>query len=222
VTIQPPPDPIRVVVADDHAATRFGIRTVLEAHGMVVCAEAATPAETVAAVLAHRPDVALIDVLMPPGDGIDAAEQIRDRGPDTVIIMLTGSSDPAHLMRALRAGARGYLLKDTDPDRLPAAIEGVLKGEAAIPRTLVPRMIDEIVRGGRSRGSDTLLTDREYEVMEALSAGLTTAEVAQRLGVAEPTVRRHAASAAAKLGATSRQEAAALFVKRRGGPNAEA
>lgn len=213
--------PLRVVIADDHSATRFGVRTILEAHGMIVCAEADTPEAAVDAVLEHRPDVALIDVLMPPGDGIEAAEQLHDRAPDTVLIMLTGSADKTHLIRSLRAGARGYLLKDTDPDRLPAAIEGVLKGEAAIPRTLVPHMIDEIVRAGENRGGHGLLTDREHEVMEALAAALTTAQVADALGVAEPTVRRHAASAAAKLGATSRQEAAARFLERHGGPDAE-
>jgi DNA-binding NarL/FixJ family response regulator len=207
-------EPVRVVVADDHAATRFGIRTALETNGMVICAEADTPAGTVAAVLEHQPDVALIDVLMPPGDGIEAAEQLRTAAPDTVIIMLTDSTDSGHLIRALRAGARGYLLKDTDPERLPAAIEGVLRGEAAIPRTLVPRMIDEIVRTGRPRGSADALTEREYEVMDALARSLPTAAVARQLGLAEPTVRRHAASAASKLGATTRQEAIARFLER--------
>jgi DNA-binding NarL/FixJ family response regulator len=203
--------PVRVVIADDHAATRFGIRTVLEAHGMVVCAEADSPPATVAAVLEHQPDVVLIDVLMPPGDGIDAAEQIHTQAPDTVIIMLTGSSDPSHLIRSLRAGARGYLLKDTDPDRLPAAVEGVLDGEAAIPRTLVPRMIDEIARAGRHRGAPDDLTDREHEVMEGLARNLPTSEVARQLGLAEPTVRRHAASAARKLGAQTRADAIVRF-----------
>jgi DNA-binding NarL/FixJ family response regulator len=221
-TGDPAQGPVRVVIADDHDATRFGIRTVLEAHGMVVCAEAATPAATVAAVLEHAPDVALIDVLMPPGDGIEAAEQLRDLAPRTVIIMLSGSTASAHLIRALRAGARGYLLKDTDPDRLHAAIEGVLRGEAAIPRTLVPAMIDEIVRVGRSGAGDGLLTDREHEVMEALAAGLSTAAVAAGLRVAEPTVRRHAASAAAKLGAATRQEAVVRFLERRGDPGPQA
>src|SRR6202008_3080184 len=145
--------------------------------------EADTPQATIDAVVEHRPDVALIDILMPPGDGIDAAEQLRDQAPDTVIIMLTGSTDQTHLLRALRAGARGYLLKDTDPERLHAAIHGVLRGEAAIPRTLVPHLIAEIARTGRPRGADDLLTDRESEVMEALAAGLGTAAVADALGV---------------------------------------
>jgi DNA-binding NarL/FixJ family response regulator len=205
---------VRVVVADDHSATRFGVRTVLEAHGMVVCAEAGTPDETVAAVLEHRPDVVLVDILMPPGDGIDAARRIHDQAPETVIIMLTGSPDSGHLIDALRAGARGYLLKDTDPDRLPAAIEGVLRGESAIPRTLVPIMIEEITRTGRPRGAPGLLTEREHEVMDALSRGLSTAQVAERLAVAEPTVRRHAASAATKLGAKTRQESVTRYRER--------
>src|SRR4051794_15161661 len=206
-----PPRSIRVVVGDDHAATRFGIRTVLEAHGMVVCAEATTPAETVAAVLEHRPDVALIDVLMPPGDGIEAAEQLSAEVPETLLIMLTGSTDASHLIRALRAGARGYLLKDTDPDRLPAAIEGALRGESAIPRTLVPFLVDEIAGTPGPRASASALTGREHQVMDALARGLGTADAAATLGLSEVTVRRHLSSAAEKLGAKGRADALARF-----------
>jgi DNA-binding NarL/FixJ family response regulator len=204
--------PLRVVIADDHAATRMGIRIVLENAGMVVCAEASTPDETVAAVLEHRPDIALVDVIMPPTDGIDAAERITASAPGTTVIMLTGSASQRHLIAALRAGARGYLLKDTNPERLPAAIRGVLAGESAIPRTLVPHLIDAVARGAHRRTAGTsLLSEREYEVLEALCAGLRSAEVAERLGLAEATVRRHAASAAAKLGVATRDEAIARF-----------
>ena len=207
----PRADPIRIVIADDHAATRFGIRTALEVAGLVVCAEAATPDDAVAAVVAHAPDVALIDILMPPGDGIDAARRIRDEAPGTTVIMLSGSAAPAHLIGSLRAGARGYLLKDTDPDRLAPAIAGVLAGESAIPRTLVPILVDEIARPRPSRVDGSPLTAREHEVLAALDRGLTTAQLADALGMAEVTARRHLSAAAEKLGAVDRADTLARW-----------
>jgi DNA-binding NarL/FixJ family response regulator len=201
---------IRAVVADQHAATRMGVRTALEAANIVVCAEAADAAATVAAVLEHVPDVCLMDIRL-PGDGMAAAGQIADDAPGTAIVVLTDSDDPQHLISALRAGARGYLLKDTDPARLPAAIRGVLRGESAIPRTLVPHLVDAIAGRRRDRLGGLGLTEREYEVLDAFASGARTRDVAQRLGLAEGTVRRHTASAVAKLGAATRQEAIARF-----------
>jgi DNA-binding NarL/FixJ family response regulator len=205
------PEPTRVVIADDHPATCRGIRRTLERAGMVVSAEASTPDEAVQAVLHHRPDVALLDVIMPPGDGIAAARRIRDEAPGIAVIMLSASADPAHVIDALRAGARGYLLKDTDPDRLASAIEGVLAGESAIPRTLVPALIAEIARPPAGRVDGSPLTPREHQVMAALARGLRTAEAAAALGLSEVTVRRHLSAAAAKLGATTREDALALY-----------
>ncbi|HWH92226.1 MAG TPA: response regulator transcription factor [Baekduia sp.] len=204
------PAPVRVVVADHHLATRAGIRAALEAGGMDVVAEAGSPGATVAAVVEHRPDVALVDLTMPPGDVLAAITRMGAQVPETLIIILTGSSDPAHLLGALRAGARGYLLKDTDPDRLPLAVAGALRGEAAIPRTLVPTMVEEIARLRIPRRSGPL-SDREHEVMAALARGSKTDEVARELGVAGVTVRRHLSSAAGKLGARGREEALTRF-----------
>jgi DNA-binding NarL/FixJ family response regulator len=203
--------PLRVVVADDHEATRVGIRQVLEDAGMEVCGEAATGDAAVAKVLTCRPDVALIDVLMGPTDGIEAARRIRDEAPGTVVIMITGSENPAHLLEALRAGARGYLLKTTDPDRLASAIRGVVDGEGAIPRTLLPQLFDEVARQDPERHRAGELTAREQQVMTALARGLTTAEAARALAVSEVTVRRHLSSAAEKLGASTRDDALARY-----------
>ena len=143
-------DPIRVVLADDHTPTRAGIRRALEGHGFVILAEAEDAPAAIEAARRERPDLCLLDVRM-PGGGIAAAAEIGLELPDTAIVMLTVSTDEADLFAALRAGARGYLLKDTDPDRLPLALLGVVSGEAAVPRVLVSRVIDEFTRREKPR-----------------------------------------------------------------------
>ena len=198
----------RVVLADDHLPSRAGVCGVLAAAGMELCADVGTADMAVAAVLEHRPDVCLLEVRL-PGDGIAAAEEIALRAPSVAVIMLTVATDDDSLFAALRAGARGYLVKDTDPERLPLAIEGVLAGEAALPRGLMARVLDEFcARDVRRRAlSDGALSDREWEVMELLTAGLSTRRVASRLAISEVTVRRHVSAAKQKLGAPSREAA---------------
>ena len=155
-----------------------------------------------------------------PGNGIAAAAEIRSRLPDTTIVMLTVSDDDADLFAALRAGASGYLLKDIDPARLPHALQGVLDGEAAMPRTLVARVLEEFrSRGGRPRvflpGRRPIeLTPREWEVLELMREGLSTAEIAARLFVEPGTVRSHVTAILHKLHVTNRKSALQLFDKR--------
>ena len=163
-----------------------------------------------AAAERERPDVCVLDVQM-PGNGIAAAAQIAARLPETAIVMLTVSDSDEDLFAALRAGAQGYLLKDMDPGRLPLALEGVLAGEAALPRALVARVLDEFRTRRRRRrlllpgGRGCTLTDREWETLEFLAEGLSTAEVAERLLVAPVTVRRHAAAIVKKLNVGDRR-----------------
>jgi CheY-like chemotaxis protein len=123
---------LRVVIADDHVPTRTGVRLALEQGDMLVCAEAPSAQAAVSAALRERPDVCLLDINM-PGNGIKAAAEISARLPETAVVMLTVSSADEDIFDSLRAGARGYLLKDMDPARLPAALRGVLAGEAALP-----------------------------------------------------------------------------------------
>jgi DNA-binding NarL/FixJ family response regulator len=205
-----PPSAVRVVLADDDVALRLGVRAALEASGMDVCAEAADSAGALQATREQRPDVALMDVRMDPPAMLAVIATLRVELPQTTVIVLTAGTDPADLMRALQAGARGYLLKDTDPDRLPAAILGALRGEAAIPRTLVAAMVDAIAGMGPTDRVGPL-SDRETDVMAALARGLPTAGIAQVLGLTEVTVRRHLSAAAGKLGASGRDEALERF-----------
>lgn len=206
-------EPIRVVMADDHPQLRQRIRAALEAGGFEVCAEAADGPSAIRLTQEHRPDVALLDIHM-PGSGIRAAGEIARLVPATAIVMLTVSRADADLFDSLRAGASGYLLKDTDPARLPAALRGVLAGEAAIPRALVARILDEFRaprRPSRRTPAASRLSSREWEVMELLSQGLTTEEVAERLFLAPTTVRVHVSSVLRKLRVTDRQAAIDLL-----------
>jgi DNA-binding NarL/FixJ family response regulator len=200
-----------VVIADDHPPIRLGVRMALMHGGFRVLAEAADAEGAVEAVLRERPDVCLLDVRM-PGGGIEAAAQLAKRAPATAVVMLTVSSSAEDLLAALRAGARGYLPKDMSPDRLPAALRGVLKGEAALPRTFVGRMLHqmrELPAPGAVpvRAGDIELTARESEIMRMLRTGLSTVAIAERLSLSPVTVRRHISTAGAKLGAEDREEA---------------
>lgn len=205
---------LRIVIADDHAPTRAGVRMALEDAGMAVVAEAATGPDAVAAVLAEQPDVALLDINM-PGGGIAAARAIGDAAPGVAVVMLTVSRDDADLFQALLAGARGYLLKDTDPVRLPAALRGVVAGEAALPRGLVARLVEEFrVRerrvSRRTTGALAGLTEREWEILTLMGEGLTTQEMADRLFVSPVTVRTHVSAILRKLKVPDRAAAVEL------------
>jgi DNA-binding NarL/FixJ family response regulator len=210
---------IRVLVADDHPALRQSVRTALEQGGFVICGEADTAATTVELALRDRPDVCLLDIHM-PGNGIAAAAEITARLPETAIVMLTVSRNDADLFDSLRAGAAGYLLKDMDPSRLPHALRGVLSGEAALPRALVARVIDEFRERGRRRRLHLLgergveLTSREWEILDLMRQGLTTAEIAERLFVSKVTVRRHVSAILRKLRVTDRKAALRLVEER--------
>jgi DNA-binding NarL/FixJ family response regulator len=208
--------PLRAVIADDHAPTRAGVRDALAAGGIAVVAEAASADAAVEAARREKPDVCLLDIHM-PGGGIAAAGRITEELPGSAVVMLTVSRDDADLFAALKAGASGYLLKDMDPERLPAALRGVLEGEAALPRTLVARVLEEF-RGAERRPLPRFLkrrgvelTDREWEVLELLREELSTAQIAHRLGVSPVTVRRHVSAILGKLRVPDRKAMARLL-----------
>jgi DNA-binding NarL/FixJ family response regulator len=205
----------RVLIADDHAPTRVGVRMALEQNGFEVCAEAATAAEAVDAALRERPDACILDVRM-PGGGTSAASMITTRLPETVVLMLTVSRDDDDLLESLRRGAVGYLLKDMDPAALSVALRAALAGEATLPRALALRVIEELRQAPRRRklpaerrpGSE--LTKREWEVLDLLREGADTAEIAERLFLSQVTVRRHVSNILGKLHAASREDVVRL------------
>ncbi len=196
----------RILIADDHEPLRRGVRMTLERAGLGfrVVAECGDGDAAIAAASRLRPELCLLDVHMPFG-GILAAREIHRRLPGTKIVMLTVSSEPDDLLAAFEAGASGYLLKDTDPERLPLALLGVLRGEAALPRTLMLRLIESF--RGRAEGVEnghpprrlTCLSARESDVLELLAQGYSTSQVAARLSIAEVTVRSHISTVMRKL-----------------------
>jgi two-component system, NarL family, nitrate/nitrite response regulator NarL len=214
--------PLRVLIADDHAPTRHDVRRALDADTRFeVCAEVADAAEAVRAAVHERPDVCLLDVRM-PGSGLAAAWEIAARLPQTRIVMLTVSDEDTDLFAALRAGAEGYLLKTMNMQRLPDALYGVCRGEAAMPRPLVARVLERF-HGREPRwrplaGEDMTqrrLTSREWEVLELLAHGHSTAEIADRLVLSASAVRAHITSIVRKLEVADRAAAIKLFQDQR-------
>lgn len=206
--------PVRVVLADDHPGVREQVSSALQAGGCVVCGEGATADDAVSLVLAHRPDVALLDIHM-PGSGIRAAQAISRQVPATAIVMLTHSTEDEDLFDSLRAGASGYLVKGGDPAALAAALRSVLAGEAAMPAHLVARILREFRSPARRRLSPTAaaakLSAREVEVMELLAGGLSTDEAAAKLFVSSTTVRVHVSTVLRKLQVKDRASAFRLL-----------
>ncbi len=222
------PVDVTVVLADDHVATRVGVRRALESHGMRVVAEAAETHHAVAAALRYRPSVCLLAIRM-PGNGISAAEQIRAALPATKIVMLTASDRDEDLFAALQAGADGYLLKQaTSLQRLPYAIRGVLNGEAALPRPLTARLIRAYRDRGRSHrlplsmsGRPVDLTAREFQVLRWWRSGKSTSQIAVELRISEVTVRRHISAIEHKVGARDRRSALELLDRAERGERSE-
>jgi DNA-binding NarL/FixJ family response regulator len=203
---------LRVLLADDHEPTLVGMRWALEHAGMRVVAEVTNGPDAVLAAIRTKPDVALLDINMPGGSGIEAAAQIARDAPETAVVMLSGVARDEDLFAAVLAGARGFLLKDTDPDRLPHALKGVMNGEAAVPRALMARLIDEFRMRERSRVSLTgpggeRPSEREWEVLQLMAEGLNTGQIAERVGISDVTVRRHVSAVVEKLGVADRAAA---------------
>lgn len=208
---------LTVVVADDQAVTRAGIRKALEANGLRVVAEASTAGEALDAAVAWRPDVCLVSVGI-TGGGILAAEQIRRAVPVSKIVMLSDEECNDDLFRALRAGADGYLLSTTSAQRLPSALRGVVDGEAALPRSMTAHLITEF-RARRDEGRQQVtfagtsveLTAREFQVMERLRQHESTATIARDLSISDITVRRHISAIVHKLNLPNRRAVTQLL-----------
>jgi DNA-binding NarL/FixJ family response regulator len=209
--------PLRVLIADDHAPTRDDVRRALTQAGLEVCAEAADAAHAVQKALETRPDICLLDVRM-PGGGVAAAWEIAARLPTTKVVMLTVSVEDGDLFRALRAGAVSYLVKDIDLGVLPLALRDVAEGRAAIPPELVARMVTQFHSNDpRFRTTEVgtdfgpRLTSREWDVLAGLAEGLSTRDIARRLQLKPSGVRAHISAVVQKLGVRDRHEAVSFF-----------
>jgi two-component system, NarL family, response regulator LiaR len=205
-------NPIRVMIVDDHPLARAGLATFLLAYDdLVLVAEAASGEEAVAKARAVQPDVVLMDMALPGMDGADTIAALKASCPRAKAVALTSFKEEARIQRALAAGAIGYLLKDVSADDLAAAIRNAHRGRP----TLAPEATQALIHVATSPpepGAD--LTEREREVLSLLVAGLSNAEIAERLVVSLATVKSHVSNILSKLGVDSRTEAVALALKR--------
>jgi DNA-binding NarL/FixJ family response regulator len=203
-----------VLIAAEQLPTRVGLRLALEPEAR--CTEAADAESAVDAAVRERPDVCLLG-LDPTDQSLQVVNEIVSKVPSSAVIFLTDRLDEEEFMAAVRAGASGYLTQNLDPARLPHVVQGALRGEPAVPRRFVARLLDElrtrehrrsVVLADRGRVS---LTTREWEVVELLLHSASTSEIAAQLGVAPVTVRRHVGSVERKLGVTTRAEVVELL-----------
>lgn len=204
-----------VLLADEQPSVRGRVKRILESDGFVICGETTDAESTVETARRERPDVCIIGLQM-NGDPLAAISRITEDLPGTSVIVLTESQSRENLVDAVRAGATGYLLKEMNAERIPAAVRGVLSGEAAVPRTLVARLLTEVRTLGEGRSlvgenGQVELTQREWEVLNLLATRLSTAEIAQRLVLSQVTVRRHISSIVEKLGVPDRGAAVELL-----------
>lgn len=213
---------IRVLLADDHALLRQGLRKILELESdLVVVGEAGDAEEAVAKVAALKPNVVLMDITMPRGGGVEATRAIVRQFPDVQVIALTIHDDDEYVVELINAGARGYLLKDVDPARVVEAIRRVARGESFIPPALMSKVLGEFRRltslnrtsrqGREARGEG--LTEREQEILQLIVDGNTNREIAGKLFISEKTVKNHITNMLKKLHLSDRTQAAVYAIR---------
>jgi len=203
-------EPTRVFLLDDHEVVRRGVRDLLEAEeDLVVVGEAGTAEEAVGRIPATSPDVAVLDVRLPDGDGIEVCREVRSRHPEIACIMLTSFSDDEAVYAAIMAGAAGYILKQVRGNDLIDGIRRVARGESLLDPLVTTRILERI---RHSEADDELagLTDQERKILELISDGLTNRQIGEQMFLAEKTVKNYVSSVLAKLGLERRTQAAVL------------
>ena len=205
---------IRLLLVDDHAVVREGLRAFLRLQpDLEVCGEAADGEAAVRLAASLHPDVVLLDLVMPSGDGLSALRAIRERAPASRVLVLTSYADDAQLFAAMEAGAAGYMLKDVEPDALAAAIRDVAAGRPALHPQVARRLMRQ--RGADAEPGLADLTARERDVLRLIVEGLANKEIAARLRIGEKTVKTHVSRVLGKLGVGDRTQAAVLAIRLR-------
>jgi NarL family two-component system response regulator LiaR len=205
---------IRVLIADDHHVVRGGIRALLETEDDIdVIDEAADGVETVLKTRSLNPDVILMDLMMPRKTGIEAIEEIKQEDPDARILVLTSYSDDEKVFAAIKAGALGYLLKETSTKELLQAIHDVYRGESSLHPAIARKLIRELNRPSNLPPADEPLTEREIEVLIFVARGYSNQDIANALCISERTVRTHVSNILSKLHLANRTQAALYALK---------
>jgi DNA-binding NarL/FixJ family response regulator len=200
-------DPIRVILADDHAVVRAGIRKFLESDDDIqVVAEAGDGAQAIEVISANDPDVAVLDIQMPVQSGIEVTRWVRTNARSTGVLILTAFDDDPYILAVLQAGANGYVLKTADPDDIIRAVHSVHEGQSALDPTIAHKVMAHI-SGAKLNAPVMRLTDRELEVLALAAKGYTNKAVGVQLGISDRTVQGHLAKIFDKLQAGSRTEA---------------
>jgi NarL family two-component system response regulator LiaR len=209
-------DAIRILIVDDHAVVRKGLQTLIASEpGMVLVGEAADGVEAVLKARALQPDVILLDLIMPRQDGVEAIQQIKGENPAACILVLTSFADDDKLFPAIKAGALGYLLKDSTPEQLLQAIRDVYQGKSSLDPSVAAKLIRELNRPTTLPLSPDPLTGREIDVLKLVAQGRTNSEIAQILVISERTVGNHINNILSKLHLANRTQAA-LYALREG------
>lgn len=199
--------PIRVLLADDHAVVRAGIRQFLEmSPRLEVIAEASSGEEACQLIESLRPDVAVLDVQMPRGSGIEVVKRVRKLGPPVGLLVLTAYDDEPYVQAVLRAGANGYVLKTSRPEDLIQAVLDVFEGKLVLDSSLTQRFLQKMI-GVPAPETVEALTERELEILTLVGKGLTNKAIGVKLGISDRTVQNHLAHTFGKLQASSRTEA---------------
>jgi two-component system, NarL family, response regulator YdfI len=208
-------NPIRILVADDHLIIRQGLRLILEIEPeFELVGEATDGSEALRQCDQLHPDVVLMDLRMPGMDGLTAIERLRLSQPEIAVVILTTFNEDDLMMRGLRLGAKGYLLKDTDRETLFSTIRAAARGETLLKPEIMNRLLSRVAQSGPSAGEGLELTERELEVLTGVARGERSKEVAARLGISERTVKAHLASIYNKLGVDSRAAAIAVAAQK--------
>ncbi|MGO4591897.1 response regulator [Paenarthrobacter sp. 2TAF44] len=203
---------ISVLLVDDHTVVRSGLKALLGTQAdIVVVGEAASGEEALVAAQQHSPAVILMDLAMGAGiDGIEAIKQLRQRNPRQAVIVFTTYDSDADIVRAVDAGAMGYLLKDAAPEEIFAAVRGAVQGKSVMSAPVASRLFQQL------RNPDEILTPREAELLSLLTEGLSNRDLGKRLFISEATVKTHLAHIYAKLGVETRAGAIATAIRREG------
>ena len=207
---------IRILIADDHAIVRKGLHTLISSEpGMDIVGEAADGVEAVFKARTLQPDVILLDLIMPHQGGVEAIIEIKKQDPKARILVLTSFAEEEKVFAAIKAGALGYLLKDSSPEQLLQAIHAVYGGESSLHPTIALKLIRELNRSSDLPPTEEPLTERELDVLKLVARGLTNQEIAEALVISQRTVGNHIGSILGKLHLANRTQAA-LYALRQG------